>query len=74
MLGVLYDLSDRELCDETQMHAGMRWFCGLNFHDPVPGHSTLSRLRNERWSESGLRERLMDEGIRQCSEAGLVSG
>jgi len=74
MLGVLYDLSDRELCEEIQMHAGMRWFCGLNFHDPVPDHSTLSRLRNERWSESGLFERLMDEVIRQCSEAGLVSG
>jgi transposase len=28
LLGVLYDLSDRELCDEIQMHAGMRWFCG----------------------------------------------
>jgi transposase len=74
LLGVLYDLSDRELCDEVQMHAGMRWFLGLNFHDPVPDHSTLSRLRNERWSESGLFERLMDEVIRQCSEAGLVSG
>jgi len=38
----------------------------LNFHDPVPGHSTLSRLRNERWAESGLFERLMKEVIRQC--------
>jgi len=35
LLGVLFDPSDRELCDEIQMHAGMRWFCGLNFHDPV---------------------------------------
>jgi transposase len=74
LLGVLYDLSDRELCDEVGMHAGMRWFCRLNFHDPVPDHSTLSRLRNERWGESGLFDRLMDEVIRQCSEAGLVSG
>jgi len=74
LLGTLYDLSDRELCDEIQMHAGMRWFCRLNFHDPVPDHSTLSRLRNERWSESGLLDWLMDEVIRQCCEAGLVSG
>ena len=74
LLGMLYDLSDRELCEEIQMHAGMRWFLGLNFHDPVPDHSTLSRLRCERWSESGLLERLMDEVIRQCSEVGLVSG
>ena len=74
LLGVLYDLSDRELCEEIQMHAGMRWFCRLNFHDPIPDHSTLSRLRNERWAESGLLDRLMDEVIRQCCEAGLVSG
>lgn len=74
LLGELYDLSDRELCEEIQMHAGMRWFCRLNFHDPVPDHSTLSRLRNERWAGSGLFDALMDEVVRQCSEAGLVSG
>ena len=74
LLGVLYDLSDRELCTEMQMHAGMRWFCGQDFHDPVPDHSTLSRLRNERWAESGLFDKLMDEVLRQCCEVGLVSG
>jgi IS5 family transposase len=74
VLGVLYNLSDRELCAEMQMHAGMRWFCGQNFHDPVPDHSTLSRLRNERWAESGLFDQLMDEVLSQCCEAGLVSG
>lgn len=74
LLGTLYNLSDRELCDEVAMHAGMRWFCRLNFHDPVPEHSTLSRLRNERWAENGLFERLFDEVVRQCAQAGLVSG
>ncbi len=74
LLGRLYDLGDRELCDEIGMHVGMRWFCGMNLHDPVPDHSTLSRLKNERWAESGLFQRLFDEVIRQCSEAGLVSG
>ena len=74
LLGELYDLSDRELCTEIQMHAGMRWFCGQNFHDPVPDHSTLSRLRNERWAGSGLFDELMDEVLRQCCEVGLVSG
>lgn len=74
LLGVLYDLSDRELCDEIAMHAGFRWFCRLDFHDPVPDHSTLSRLRNERWAESGVWERLRDEVLRQCAAAGLISG
>ena len=58
LLGVLYDLSARELWAEIRMHACMRWFCGQNFHDPVPDHSMLSRLRNERWAESGLFDRL----------------
>jgi transposase len=74
LLGHLYDLGDRELCDEIGMHVGMRWFCRMNLHDPVPDHSTLSKLRNERWAESGLFQRLFDKVIRQCSEAGLVSG
>ena len=74
LLGRLYDLGDRELCGEIGMHVGMRWFCGMNLHDPVPDHSTLSKLKNERWAESGLFQRLFDEIIRQCSEAGLVSG
>jgi transposase len=74
LLGRLYDLGDRELCDEIGMHVGMRWFCGMNLHDPVPDHSTLSKLKNERWAESGLFQRLFDKVILQCSEAGLVSG
>jgi transposase len=74
LLGRLYDLGDRELCGEIGMHVGMRWFCGMNLHDPVPDHSTLSKLKNERWAQSGLFERLFDEVIRQCSQAGLVSG
>jgi len=74
LLGRLYDLADRELCGEIGMHVGMRWFCGLNLHDPVPDHSTLSKLKNERWAESGLFQRLFDRVIQQCSEAGLVSG
>jgi transposase len=74
LLGRLYNLGDRELCDEIGMHVGMRWFCRLNLEDPVPDHSTLSRLKNERWSRSGLFQRVFDEVVRQCAEAGLVSG
>jgi transposase len=74
LLGHLYDIGDRELCDEIGMHVGMRWFLGLNLHDPVPDHSTLSKLKNERWAQSGLFQRLFDKVVLQCSEAGLVSG
>ncbi len=35
----LHGFSEREVCDEVQMHAGFRWFCGLSFNDPVPDQS-----------------------------------
>ncbi len=73
LLGALHDLSDRELCEEVAMHVGFRWFCRLNLHDPVPDHSTLSKLK-EKWSEAGLFAQLFDQVVRQCAEAGLVSG
>jgi len=73
LLGRLYDLSDRELCSEIGMHAGMRWFCRLELHDEVPDHSTLSKLK-EKWAEAGLFQEVFDRVVRQCSEAGLVSG
>lgn len=73
LLGRLYDLSDRELCTEIQMHAGMRWFCRLNLHDEVPDHSTLSKLR-DKWAAAGVFQEVFDRVVRQCAEAGLVSG
>lgn len=73
LLGRIYDISDRELCTEIAMHAGMRWFCGLQMHDAVPDHSTLSKLK-DRWAEAGLFEQVFERVVRQCAEAGLVSG
>jgi len=74
ILGVLYDLSDRQLCDEVGMHAGFRWFCRLNFHDPVPDHSCLSRLRNERWVQSELFTQLFEKVLSQCADMGMIGG
>jgi transposase len=73
LLGKLYDLSDRELCTEIQMHVGMRWFCRLQLHDEVPDHSTLSKLK-DKWAEAGIFEEVFDRVVRPCSEVGLVSG
>lgn len=48
MLGYLYNLSERALFDELQMHAAFRLFCNLGFHEKVSNRSTLNRLRNHR--------------------------
>ena len=73
LLGYLYDLSDRRLCEEVSMHAGYRWFCGLDFNDPIPDQSTLVKLRLK-WGQAGVFERIMDRIVVQCIEAGLVDG
>lgn len=73
LLSRLYDLSDRELCSEIQMHVGMRWFCRLDLHDEVPDHSTLSKLK-DKWAEAGIFQSVFDQVVRQCAEIGLISG
>lgn len=67
-----YGLSEREVCDEVQMHAGFRWFCGLSFNDPVPDQSTLVKLRNHKWTQTGLWEALLKETVRACEAAGIA--
>jgi len=73
-IGYLYNLSESRLFEELQMHAAYRWFCNLGFNDPIPDRSTMNRLRNHRWARDGIFERIMQNVVRQCVIAGLVSG
>jgi len=75
LIGYLYGItSERRLCEEVQMHIGYRWFVGLNLEDKVPDHSTFSKNRHERFSESDLFQKLFDEIVNQCVSRGLLSG
>src|SRR4030043_949613 len=75
LIGYLYGItSERRLCEEVQMHIGYRWFVGLNFEDKVPDHSTFSKNRHERFSESDVFQRVFDEIINQCIAKGLLTG
>ena len=67
----LYGYSERQICDEVTMHAGFRWFCGLSFNDPVPDQSTLVKLRNSKWAETDLWQRVLNETVRACETAGV---
>lgn len=73
LLQYLFDLSDRALQGEVAMHAGFRWFCRLNFDDPIPDRTTLVKLRRL-WSVTGVFASVMEQVVAQCVEAGLVSG
>jgi len=75
LIGYLYGItSERRLCEEVKMHIGYRWFVGLNLQDKVPDHSTFSKNRHKRFSESEIFQEIFDEIVRQCIEKGLVTG
>ena len=73
LLGYLFNLPERRLCEDLQMHAGYRWFCGLDFNQKVPDRTTLVKLRRHQWGEAVFRE-VMRAGVQQCIDAGLVKG
>lgn len=75
LIGYLYGItSERRLCEEMQMHIGYRWFVGLNLEDKVPDHSTFSKNRHERFSESSVCQKIFDEIVNQCISKGLLTG
>jgi transposase len=75
LIGYLYGItSERRLCEEVKMHIGYRWFVGLNLEDKVPDHSTFSKNRHERFSESALFQEIFDEIVNQCIAKGLLRG
>ena len=75
LIGYLYGItSERRLCEEVKMHIGYRWFVGLNLEDKIPDHSTFSKNRHERFSESDVFQKIFDEIINQCIAKGLLTG
>ena len=50
----------------------MRWYLGYDLHEPLPDHSTLTRIR-ERYGLETFRS-FFDRIVEMCIEAGLVWG
>lgn len=47
LLQSLYNIdSDRQLCEEVGYNLAYRWFCRLSLRDPVPDHSSITRIRD----------------------------
>jgi len=64
--------SERELMRIIPERLDYLWFLGYELDDEVPNHSVLSKARG-RWGPEAF-ERFFVETVRQCLEAGLVSG
>jgi transposase len=68
LLGMVHD---RRLMREAQVNLAIRWFIGYALHEPLPDHSSLTRIR-QRWGEDVFR-RVFTRVVQQCRLAGLVS-
>ena len=75
LLGYLYGIdSERRLEQEVRVNIAYRWFLGIDLDEPVPDHSTFSKLRRRKFNGAALFEELFDEVVRKCIEHGLIDG
>lgn len=63
---------DRKLMREAQVNIAIRWFAGYGLDEPLPDHSSLTRIR-QRWGEERFR-RIFEKTVAACAAAGLVGG
>lgn len=63
---------DRKLMRDAQVNLAIRWFGGYRLDEPLPDHSSLTRIR-KRWGAERFR-RIFQKTVTSCIQAGLVSG
>ncbi len=64
--------SERRLMEVAADRLSVRWFLGYDLDEPLPDHSSLSRIR-ERYGLEIFR-RFFERIVEECFEAGLVWG
>jgi len=64
--------SERKLLEQASYNLAMRWYAGYNMDEPLPDHSSLSKIR----ARLGLPafRRFFEVVTEQCVTAGLVRG
>ena len=75
LIGYLYGIkSERRLEEEVSLNLAYRWFCGIDFMQRVPDHSTFSQNRKRRFKDAGIFREIFNEIVLRCIELGIVSG
>ncbi|MCT2401957.1 transposase [Novosphingobium mangrovi (ex Huang et al. 2023)] len=69
LLGIVHD---RRLMREAQVNLAIRWFCGFALHEPLPDHSSLTRIR-QRWGAERFR-RIFERTVQACIAAKIATG
>src|SRR5215204_753906 len=64
--------SERRLIETARLHLAHRWYLGYGLDEPLPDHSSLTRIRQR----LGLTvfERFFEHIVERCQQAGLVWG
>ena len=64
--------SERQLLQHAADRLSVRWYLGYDLNEPLPDHSSLTRIR-ERYGLNVFR-RFFEQIVEQCQEAGLIWG
>jgi len=64
--------SERQLMDHAADRLSVRWYLGYNLDEPLPDHSSLTRIRTRYGVE--VFRRFFETIVDQCQQAGLVWG
>lgn len=64
--------SERQLVRTAADRLSLRWYLGYDLHEPLPDHSSLTRIR-DRFGVATFR-RFFEHIVEQCQQAGLVWG
>jgi len=64
--------SERKLMETVNLNLAHRWFIGYDLDEPIPDHSSLSKIRERFGLE--VFQRFFERIVEMCIEAGLVWG
>ena len=64
--------SERQLMEQVHLNLAYRWFINYDLGEPVPDHSSLSKIRDRYGLE--VFQRFFEHIVKLCIEAGLVWG
>src|ERR671938_1016536 len=64
--------SERRRIETARLHLAHRWYLGYGLDEPLPEHSSLTRIRQR--LGLAIFERFFEHNVERCQHAGLVSG
>ncbi|WP_423229840.1 IS1182 family transposase [Desnuesiella massiliensis] len=75
LIGYIFGIrSERRLVEEIEVNIAYRWFLGFSLSEKIPDHSTISKNRTKRFSESDVYQKIFDKIVGNSIDIKLVSG